>query len=257
MSRGPERSAAEWFVVHEHHTWMASRTPWRVSNDCQKKDCKLDDSIRAFDIVDNLQKLGDMTVPEVTSGRTHFGCFDGIRFILTIVVISFHAPMYGQLTQIKVLAVTHFPAGMQKLMKEGPTLLFANPQTILSFFMVTSSILLAYTGLRKGVLKENFLEYVARRWARYIPTYIGCVCIFLLWQFTGNGPLYHEDNLSGQTGSCYNHWWRPLLLIQNLFDMRDQVSLSFFLSIYSLIYSYLLSNPLSFVVHPTSLVHRL
>ena len=190
----------------------------------KQKDSKLDSIVRSFDAIENTQKMFDLSPSTNASNKQWLDCFDGMRVIFSFIVVLMHLMMSGQIMEMTIIQTSHYPYVLQERVTEFSSQIFSQPYFLMVIFFTMSSILMAYTGLKKNSVKESFIVYSTRRWARYIPSLIGTICIFCIIELIGDGPLYHHDNLKSQTSHCYNHWWRYLLLVQNFYGVEENVS---------------------------------
>ncbi|CAF2438000.1 unnamed protein product [Rotaria sp. Silwood2] len=95
-----------------------------------------------------------------------------------------------------------------------------------SFFLL-SGLLTAFTYFVSKTENEKFsiikffLNHYVHHYLRYTPLYAIILLIYItLSPYMGqDGPVYPIDGI--ETASCRRTWWRNLLYINNLFDMRD------------------------------------
>ena len=86
-------------------------------------------------------------------------------------------------------------------------------------------MLLTYNALASK-LKIKFIPYVMLRLFRYTPPLIGTICITMVCELFGSGPLFHHDLIWPTVKRCYDQWWKNILYINNLEDYNNQVCIT-------------------------------
>ncbi|KPM03504.1 osmotic avoidance abnormal protein 3 [Sarcoptes scabiei] len=158
--------------------------------------------------------------------RQEFQFIHGIRALGSIFIMCAHAgalvfvPMF---MPISILA--RHPTDSIAISKTLLAQPFYNGALIVMTFFVISGFLGSYLHASKQKLSLSFVSHLLLRWARFTPALVGTICLNIVLQIFGNGPLFHRDILWPTLRPCYRNWWIHLLYISNFFGFEEMCNI--------------------------------
>lgn len=74
----------------------------------------------------------------------------------------------------------------------------------------------------RKVSPPPLLPWIGLRWLTLLPSMGGTLCLTILAQYAGNGPLFHEKITDSYVAACRTNWWTHVLFINNFWP-ADQM----------------------------------
>ena len=84
---------------------------------------------------------------------------------------------------------------------------------------------MTYLVISKSKKAPYFFSYVLIRWLRLVPSVVAILCLTILLQKFGKGPLFHEQLTEPYVKPCYDYWWTHVLFINNFWTLDKMVRL--------------------------------
>ena len=183
-------------------------------------------SLHCFSPITNTQRLVRIDdtssspersiIEDLKSGRQKFHFVHGIRAISSVVIVLAHVSslMIGGPATVSPFArlLPDFQANMRTL----PYQVLFNGGLLVHTFFLLSGLLMSYNALSREKTKIGYLPFVLLRWLRYSPVMVGSICLTVIMEVLGSGPLAQHNHLMIGLDSCYDYWWAHLLYLQNL-----------------------------------------
>ncbi len=155
-------------------------------------------------------------IEDLKSGKQKFHFVHGIRAISSVVIVLAHVSslMIGGPATVSPFArlLPDFQANMRTL----PYQVLFNGGLLVHTFFLLSGLLMSYNALSREKAKIGYLPFVLLRWLRYTPVMVGSICLTVIMEVLGSGPLAQHHHLMIGLDSCYDYWWAHLLYLQNL-----------------------------------------
>ena len=181
-------------------------------------------ALRCFSPITNTQRLvriddtssspESSIIEDLKSGKQKFHFVHGIRAIFSVIIVLTHVSSLIIGATVSPFARLHpdFQANVRTL----PFQVLFNGGLLVHTFFLLSGLLMNYNALSRGKAKNGYLPFVLLRWLRYSPVMVGSICLTVIMEILGSGPLAQHDHLMIGLDSCYDYWWAHLLYLQNL-----------------------------------------
>ena len=88
---------------------------------------------------------------------------------------------------------------------------------------VCSGFLSTYLILINLKKAPNLAAYTILRYLSLQPSIIATLCLTILFQRLGSGPLFHRSLTDPYVKPCYDYWWTHVLFINNFWTMDKMV----------------------------------
>src|SRR5699024_9635612 len=94
---------------------------------------------------------------------------------------------------------------------------------MISMFLIISGFLFSYITLMKCKEVPNAFQFIFLRWIFLLPSVVGTLCLTILFQYLGTGPLFHRSLTDPYVKPCYDYWWTHVLFINNFWTPDKMV----------------------------------
>lgn len=177
--------------------------------------------IDCFNIESNMRSLFKVESKEKLSRHAFDLRFiHGMKAVIMLATVYVHSAIFLTIIHFsKVSPFTRFPTFFYQMEKTFGLFhgSFVQGFMLVDVFFNMSGFLVTYTVLSKAKSVPNFFSYVFLRYLRLLPSVVAVVCLTILVQKAGKGPMFHEDLTKPFVEPCYQYWWAHVLFIHNFF----------------------------------------
>lgn len=155
----------------------------------------------------------------------------GLKAILIAIMCIGHAFCYLNVSMaLPISPFRKYPSNMAEFLNFDLLSAFWEKIILMiSTFFIISGFLTMYMTAKKMATRTNrvssehtrrpsappFLSWVGLRWLTLLPSMGGTLCLTIVAQYAGSGPLFHEQITDSYVNACHTHWWTHVLFINN------------------------------------------
>lgn len=113
---------------------------------------------------------------------------------------------------------------------------------MISVFFIISGFLTMYLTAKKMAGREDggsncghkhrqvspppLLPWIGLRWLTLLPSMVGTLCLTIVAQYVGSGPLFHEKITDSYVSACRRNWWTHVLFINNFWSADEMCGIN-------------------------------
>lgn len=198
-----------------------------------------------FDLMRNFKSLFVAKGSEKSSNEYDLRFIHGLKAILIAIMCIGHAFCYLNVSMaLPIAPFRKYPSNMADFLHFDLLSAFWEKIILMiSVFFIISGFLTMYLTAKKVAQRANghgrgvngesahcsrrpspppLLSWVGLRWLTLLPSMGGTICLTIVAQYAGSGPLFHEQITDSYVDACHTHWWTHVLFINNFWP-ADQM----------------------------------
>ena len=192
--------------------------------------------VASLDVVGNVRTLfepeSNFPPPKGTE-NTSLPFLNGIKCLFTLCNLFVHS--FGNLLLVFILPMSFFsayPSFYQRTVMKpfGPFGIFSiqphSPIALQAFFILSGFINTYVHLVKRKRQPTSFLLFARDKYLTFAPSVAATLCLTVLFQRLGSGPLFHPAITDTYVRPCTAYWWTHLAMINNFWNF-DQMVMGF------------------------------
>lgn len=197
-----------------------------------------------FDLVRNFNSLfvGKHQSNKSSANEHDLRFIHGLKSILIVIMCIGHSFCYVNVSMFLPMAPWRkYPSNMADFLNFDLLSAFWDKIVLMiSVFFIISGFLTMYLTAKKMSGKEEkggnsncghkhrtstpppLLPWIGLRWLTLLPSMVGTLCLTIVAQYAGSGPLFHKNITDSYVAPCRYNWWTHILFINNFWP-ADQM----------------------------------